>query len=488
MLLFIALLIILAIFSSKISNKFGLPLLIGFILIGIIVGSDVLNLFYFDNADLTKTIADILLIFIIFDGGFRVKKKSFLSVAKPSLTLATLGVALTALFLGLLIHFIFKFDIVYSFLISSIISSTDAAAVFMITKENPIKGKLATTLNVESAANDPMAIILTIAFIQIASNAFNSPIMAILQLIWQFAGGVIIAFLCSKIATYMFKRLNTENRGNYNILMLGYVLFAYGAAEFVKANGIITVFFMGFWLGNAQYPAKRSISNFLDTIATICNMTLFILLGLLSFPHRFVYIWKEALLIVAIMMFVARPLALLISTIPFKYNLKEKIFLMWGGVKGAVPIVLATYPMAAGLDENGFIFDSIFFAVFISCILQGTTLGPLSKLFKLTEKRKPESPHTVELHSIQKSDIDMFEILVENNSNCTKLPLAELNLGNEVLISSIVRQEKLILPKGDTYIQKNDILFVLAHSNQIDEVYQLINGSSAEPNNPPSKT
>ena len=174
MILFFSFLMILAILSTKLSSKLGLPLLIGYILIGVIAGSDVLNLFYFDNAELTKKITDILLIFIIFDGGFNVSRKAFKSVAGPALTLATLGVALTAGVLGLLIHLIFKFDLVYSFIISSIISSTDAAAVFMITKANPIKSNLATTLNVESAANDPMAIILTITFIQIATGYFSS--------------------------------------------------------------------------------------------------------------------------------------------------------------------------------------------------------------------------------------------------------------------------------------------------------------------------
>ena len=190
MILFISFVIILAMMSTKLSAKLGLPLLIGFILIGIIVGSDVLNIFYFDNAVLTKRIADILLIFIIFDGGFRVTRDEFRSVAGPSLTLATLGVTLTSGVLGLLIHFIFKFDLIYSLIISSIISSTDAAAVFMINKSNPIKTRLATTLNVESAANDPMAILLTITFIQIATSAFESPLIAILKLIWQFIGEI----------------------------------------------------------------------------------------------------------------------------------------------------------------------------------------------------------------------------------------------------------------------------------------------------------
>ncbi len=470
MILFISFLIILAILSTKISSKFGLPLLIGFILIGVIVGSDVLNLFYFDNALLTKRIAEILLVFIIFDGGFRVTRDDFKSVAGPSLTLATVGVALTSAILGLLIHWVLKFDMVYSFIISSIISSTDAAAVFMITKENPIKNKLATTLNVESAANDPMAILLTIAFIQIATNAFRSPIVTVILLIWQFCGGIIIGYLCYKFSVSIFNKLHSDNRGNYNVLILGCILLAYGFSEFAKANGIIAVFFMGYWLGNSRFPAKRGVSSFLESLSTIFNITLFIMLGLLSFPHRFVFIWKEALIIVALMMLVARPLAVLLSTSVFKYTFKEQVFLMWSGIKGAVPIVLATYPMASGLDANGFIFDTIFFAVFLSCIIQGTTLVPLSKLLQFTERKKPNSPHTVELHSLQTSDIDLFEIYVKPQAPCLNLSLSELNLGKEVLISSIVREGQIILPKGNTKIFENDILYVLAHSSQIHEI------------------
>src|SRR5574344_3120376 len=216
MILFISFVIILAMMSTKLSAKLGLPLLIGFILIGIMVGSDVLNIFYFDNAVLTKRIADILLIFIIFDGGFRVTRDEFRSVAGPSLTLATLGVALTSGILGLLIHFIFKFDLIYSLIISSIISSTDAAAVFMINKSNPIKARLATTLNVESAANDPMAIILTITFIQVATGSFTSPVTAALLLVWQFVGGVVVGYVCFRVSRFLFTWLRSDNRGDYN--------------------------------------------------------------------------------------------------------------------------------------------------------------------------------------------------------------------------------------------------------------------------------
>jgi len=475
MLLLFSLLIIIAMLSTRLSAKIGLPLLIGFILIGIVAGSDVLNLYYFDDALLTKRIADVLLIFIIFDGGFRVAKDSFKSVAGPSLTLATLGVALTAIVLGLFIHFFLKLDIVYSLIISSIISSTDAAAVFMITKANPIKNKLATTLNVESAANDPMAILLTVTFIQIYSNSFNSPLFAVVSLVWQFSGGAIIGFICYKLSIVIFNRLKSDNRGNYNVLILGCVLFAYGVSDSLKANGIIAVFFMGYWLGNSDFPSKRGVSNFLESVSTIFNMALFIMLGLLSFPSRFIHIWKDALLIVVALMFVARPVAVFLSTLPFKYSLKEKVFLMWGGVKGAVPIVLATYPAASGIDRDGFVFDSIFFAVLLSCLIQGTTLGPLSKLLKFTERKRPNSPYTVELHTIRTSDIDMYEIHIQDKAPCLNMAIAELNLGRDVLISSIIRDGNLMLPKGSTTIRENDILYILAHSSRINEVNLKLN-------------
>ena len=178
------------------------------------------------------------------------------------------------------------------------------------------------------------------------------------------------------------------------------------------------------------------------------------------------------------MMFVARPLAVLISTFPFQYERKEKFFLMWGGIKGAVPIVLATYPLANGLDENGFIFDTIFFAVFLSCIIQGTTLAPLARLLKFTNPKKPESLYSVELYSLKASDIDIFDIYIEDHSGSIGQKISALHLDKDTLISSIVRDGKIIFPKGDTVIQKNDILYVLAHSAKIKEITDKLN----EPN------
>ncbi len=470
MLLLFSLLIVAAVFSTKISARFGIPVLLAFLGMGIIVGSDVLNLIYFDDAALTKRIADILLIFILFDGGFRTTKAQLRSVSGPSLTLATLGVGITALVLGFFIHKILRFDFVVSMMIASIISSTDAAAVFMITKQNPIKERIAATLNVESAANDPMAILLTVGFVQVLAGESGTPLEFAAKLLWQFSGGVLIGFALSHVSRFLFDRLESENRGYYYVLIVGAILLTYGIADLAGANGIIAVFFMGYWLGNSDFVGKRGVSNFLDGISTFGNVALFLMLGLLAFPREFAQIWKEGLLIAALMIFIARPIAVLVSTLPFKYTVLERLFLMWGGIKGAVPIVLATYPAAYGLQSAGAVFNIIFFAVLISCLLQGPTLGALARLWKLTVPKRPSSPYSVELHTVKKSDVDMFEIALSSSSPAAGKKVSELSLGKDALISSMVRDGKILLPKGGTELHGGDILFILAPVKSIDDI------------------
>ncbi len=475
LILLFSILIVAAVFSTKLSSRFGLPVLIAFIGIGILVGSDLLNLFYFDDASLTKRIADLLLVFILFDGGFRTTRRELKAVAGPSLSHATAGVALTALVLGLLIHFIAGFDLPRSLMIASIISSTDAAAVMLITRQHPIEGRLASTLNVESAANDPMAILLTLAFVGSLAGGSRGPALVALDLAWQFSGGLLVGFLVAEASAFLFDRLDSENRGYYYVLIVGLVLLAYGLAGLARANGIIAVFFMGYRLGNAEFAGKRGVSNFLEGIAAFGNVALFLMLGLLAFPSKFAGVWKEGVAIAAIMILVARPLAVLACTLPFRYSLKERLFLSWGGIKGAVPIVLATYPAASGLDPEGRVFNIIFFAVLISCLFQGTTLAPLARLLKLTVPARPRPPYSVELHTIRKSELDMFEIAVAAGSEADGSRIKDLGLAGDTLVSSIVRKDRIIPPRGDTIVLAGDVLFVLASTARIDAISEALN-------------
>jgi potassium/hydrogen antiporter len=473
--LLFAALIVVAVLSTKITSRFGVPVLVAFLGIGLLVGSDVLNLFYFDDALLTRRIADVLLIFIIFEGGFQTRRPALRAVAGPALTLATVGVALTAGLLGLLIHLVTRFDLLFSMMIASIISSTDAAAVLMITRSHPVQERVATTLDVESAANDPMAILLTVAFVEIIAGKTGSVTHFALQLAWQLGGGILAGFTLSLAARFLFERLESDRRGYYHVLVVGMILLTYGLADLVGANGIIAVFFMGYWLGNAEFPGRRSVASFLEGVATFGNVALFLMLGLLAFPSRFAGIWKEGLAIAALVMFAARPLAVLACTLPFRFSWRERLFLAWGGIKGAVPIVLATYPAAFGIDPEGVVFNIIFFAVLLSCLVHGSTIGRLASLLGLTVPPRPPSPFSVEIHGTRNCEMDMFEVHLQNGAIAAGSRIRDLGLPRNTLISSIVRRQRIVLPKGATRLRADDLLFILAPKRTIDDLSASLN-------------
>lgn len=475
MLLLISFLIIAAVVFAKISSKYNVPVLIAFLGIGILSGSDVLNLFYFDDASLTKKIADILLVFILFDGGFRTTKKQIKLAAKIGFTLATLGVVATTFVLGVIIYKISSFNFFTSMTIAAIISSTDAAAVMSITRQYPIKDRIAAILNVESALNDPLAIILTITFASLAVGITKSPINLAINIIWQFIGGISIGFIISVATKFLFDKLEFENRGYYYILIVGNILFCYSIANTCATNGIIAVFVMGYRLGNCNFVAKKSVSNFLEGINSFANFFLFLMLGLLAFPRNFIYIWKEAIVISMLIIFVARPVAVLISTIRSKLSFGEKFFISYGGIKGAVPIVLATYPSAFKMDHADLIFNIIFAVVFISCVLQGSFLGKLARLLNLSVNAQTKNPYSMELHGVRKSEHDMLEIHLVNDAKVLGSKISELNLDKNILITSIIRNGNIVPPKGNTILQSGDILFILAPTQIFSEIEQIFN-------------
>lgn len=476
MMLLLAILIIIGTFSTKIATKSGLPALLIFLAIGVIFGSDFLNLINFDNAQLAGQIANIALIFVLFESGFQTKKDELKSYAGPSMTLATLGIAVTAGVLGGLIYLIIRpGDIFYSLMIGTIISSTDASAVMMIFRKNSIKRRVSSTLEVESAANDPAAILLTMLMIEIVSGNTGSNVgIFITKLAWQLLGGLLVGFVLGWIACKLFNYLKSENKGYYYVLIIGVSIFIYSLAELVKANGVIAVFFAGYNIGNTEFTYKRGISYFLDGIATLSNMTIFLMLGLLVSPKQLQEIWKEGILLAILMMFIARPVAVFLCTLPFKFQFREKLLLSWGGIKGAVPIVLSTYPMLHGIDESGKVFNIVFFAVVLSCVLQGTTITKVAKLLKLLVPPVPRSPYSLELLTTNQTDVDMYELPIEEKDLCCNKKIMDLKLPEDVLITSIVRNDKLISPKGNTEIQPNDILFFLSPINKKKVVSKIL--------------
>ncbi len=466
----IALLLIMATYATKIAPKLGIPVLLLFLGCGMIVGSDVLNLIYFDDAVLTQKIANIALIFVIFDGGFRTRREAFRFAFGPALTLATWGIILTAALLGLLIYFVTQFNLLYSFLIGSIISSTDAAAVFTALKQHSIKKHVSTTLEVESAVNDPAAILLTVVMIQIISGQIHNVALFLLNFAWQLGGGIGVGWIIGKTGSLLFNRLEVENRGYYYVMSIAVILLAFGVADIIRSNGIIAVFFAGYWLGNSDFIYRRGVDYFIEGISTFSNMAIFLLLGVLVFPKSLIPVWKEGLLITLLIIFVVRPIVVFLCTLPFKFRFKEQLFIVWGGIKGAVPIVLGTYPAAYGIDKNHHIFNIVFFAVFLSCLLQGTTLKWVAAKLRLAMPARPKAMHSIELITMRKTDIDVFEIQIPDTSRIDGTRIQELNWPTDALIISIIRENQIIPPKGNTVLKKQDIVFVIAPSKEIDRI------------------
>lgn len=466
----IALLLIAATYATKLTSKLGIPVLLLFLGSGMIIGSDALNLIYFDDAILAQKITNIALIFIIFEGGFRTRREALRFVFGPALTLATFGIVLTAATLGLLIYYVTSFSLLYSFLIGCIISSTDAAAVFTIFRQQSVKKHVSTTLEVESATNDPMAILLTVVTIQIITGQTKNVPLFLINLAWQLGGGIGIGWIIGKIGSQLFDKLEVENRGYYHVMSIAVSLLAFGFADSIHSNGIIAVFFAGYWLGNSDFVYRRGVGSFIEGISTFSNMALFLLLGVLVFPKSLIPVWKEGLLITLLMIFAARPIVIFVCTWPFKFRFKEKLFIIWGGIKGAVPIVLATYPAAYGIDKNHHIFNIVFFAVFLSCLLQGTTMRWVATKLRLSMPARPKAMHSIELITMRKSDFDVFEIQIPDTSRIDGKKIRELTLPPAALIISIIRENRIIPAKGDTVLKKQDIVFVLATSKEINRI------------------
>lgn len=472
MMLFVfSILLIVSLFSLKFASRFNIPVLIVFLLVGIVAGSDILNIIYFDNMELTKQVANIALIFIIFESGFQLKKDQVKNILAPSLILATAGVLATAFIIGIFVHMVLKLDLLYSMLIGSIISSTDASAVINALRSSPVSRRVGDTLEFESAANDPAAIILTVFFIQfIKAGTGASAGFLLMNLIWQLSGGIIIGVLCSYAGVFLFKKLKPDNRGYYYILMIGLCLFTYGFADIIRANGIISVFFCGIFMGNSRFSYKTGVMGFLGGISAFANIVIYLLLGLLVFPKQLPAVWQESLIIALFTIFIARAVVVFSVAPFFRYKFREMLFLCFGGIKGVVPIVLSTYPSAYGLDENKMIFDTVFFIVLISLLVQGVLMKPVAKYLKLNVPPEKRPEHSFELLSMNDSEADIYEFKAGSITGYIDKELKDLKFPEGVSVTAVIRDGKIIIPNGATRIISGDILYILATEEQYSRI------------------
>ena len=469
-----ALLLFIAVLSSKISSRFGIPALIVFILVGILAGTDGIGNINFDNFEMVNKFGIIALAYILFMGGITMKVKDVKPVFAPGLSLATVGVFLTAIIVGLLSYKFLGFSVCESLLLGGIISSTDAAAVFSVLRAKSIslRGNLKPLLEFESGSNDPMAVFLTVIFIAILNNEVASTSEFIIKFIQQMGLGIILGYLFGKFAVGLINKIKLGYDGLYLVLTISLVAFSYSFAEIVGANGFMCVYVCGLTMSTMSFVHKKNIITFHDGIAWVMQILMFLVLGLLVFIKDLVPFVLPAILVSTILIAIARPIAVFVSLIPFKYSVKEKMMISWVGLRGAAPIVLATFPLLAGVEKANDIFNVVFFVVLISVLIQGTTIPAIAKLLKVDAPIEANNKNPLALETGDNKN-ELIEIIVPENSKVNEKMIYELGMPKNSLIAMILRDDAYIIPSGTLQLKTNDVLYILIDKDNQEALNQI---------------
>ncbi len=458
-----AALLLLCVFASKASGKLGIPTLVVFLGIGILAGSEGFGI-QFDNAYAAQTLGIVALAYILFSGGLDTRIKDVKPIMKAGASLATLGVLITSVILGLFNHYVLGFSLLEGMLIGSIISSTDAGAVFTVLRSRGVqlKGDLKPLLELESGSNDPMAVFLTTSILTMMMAPEDASIYQfVINLIVQIIVGGVIGYGAGRLGTLFFNKLKLEFEGLYTVMSLALVLLIYSLTQALKGNGFLAVYIAGVVLGNSTFIFKKSIMLMHDGVSWLMQSLVFLALGLLLYPSKVLDVTSTGILLAVFLMFVARPVSVFIGLAFAKeITFKQKILVSWVGLRGSVPVVMATFPLVAGIHNADLIFNLVFFIALTSLIFQGSSIPFVSRLLGLEGEPKEESPN--EQVSDANPRENMTPILVPENSILVGKSVVDLNLPEDLLIVVIEREGKTVIPRGSTEIHANDKLYVLA--------------------------
>ena len=460
------LVLLICITSSKMLYKFGVPMLLIFIVLGMLFGSDGIVGIYFDNYDLTSTLCSIALVFIMFYGGFGTNWKMAKPVAKQSILMSTFGVIITSLLTGVFCYFILNTSLLEGLLIGSIVGSTDAASVFTILRSQKLnlKSEIASLLEVESGSNDPIAYMMTLSIVMIMSSGLSWSIVP--MILKQIIFGILLGAVLAKATVFIIRRANFELEGFYSIFIIAIAILAYALSEFIGGNGYLIVYIAGIILGNSKIPHKKSLVAFFDGISWIMQIMLFFMLGLLSFPSRLPQVIGVSILISIFMIFIARPIATHVILRGFKTPIKEQILISWVGLRGAASIVFAIFAITSGVPIENDIFHIIFFIALISVSVQGTLLPKVAQKLDLVDNDTTVLK-TFNDYQEEKSTM-LLEYNVSKSSKWMNKTIMDAEIPDDILIVMIKRNGQVIVPKGSTEILEKDILVL--SGNNLNEV------------------
>jgi cell volume regulation protein A len=480
-------LLLLGIASSKISARLGVPVLVLFLLLGMLAGSEGIGGIEFESYTLAHGIGSLALLFILFDGGLSTPLAAVRSTWKPSLVLATAGVLITAAITGWAASWILGVTLLEGMLLGSIVGSTDAAAVFAVLRSGGVtlEPRLGSTLEIESGSNDPMAIFLTIGCIEVLTGKMELGPGLLWLFVSQMAIGAVIGIVFGWLTVRVVNRINLDAAGLYPVLVSAFALSAFGIAAWLGGSGFLAVYLAGIVIGNSKLVFQRGILLFHNASAWLSQIVMFVVLGLLSFPSRLLDASGRGLLIGAVLIMIARPAAVLLTLLPFRFNVRELTFLSWVGLKGAVPITLATFPLLAGVPQANLLFDVVFFVVVLSALVQGWSLPLVARWLKLDRPAEQRPPVTLEISSLRHVDGDIVDYTVGSDSRAAGRRVRDLALPDGVVIALIARQQQIIPPQGKTRVEAGDHVILVLRPGTRPLVNQVFGASASDRGNLP---
>jgi cell volume regulation protein A len=466
--------LLLALLAAIASQRLRLPLLITFLGLGMLLGSEGIGGIPFDDAQLARSIGILALIAILFEGGLTTDWVDIRPIAAPALVLSTVGVVITAAVTALPAYYLLDLKPSEALLLGAVVGSTDAAAVFATLRFTTLRRRLAALLSAESGANDPMAVALTIGLISwIDSPSYDTGDLLLL-LVRQLGLGLVIGVALGVIAMWLLPRLPTDLAPFAPVASLAIAATTFGVAHAAHASGFLAVYVVALFLGNTPMPLGRSIVAFHEGLAFLAQVVLFIVLGLLVFPSQLGPVALDAIALAAVLVAVARPLAVFVSTIGFDFNLRERVFLSWAGLRGAVPIVLATFALSAGIGASNTIFNVVFFVVIVSALAQGLTLEPLADRLHLAGEGKPFPEAPVEVGAVQALGGEILEFRVGPGDAVVGSRVIDLGLPPDSIVMLIVRERVSVPPRGSTVVEAGDVLYVLSTRKMHTQVDALV--------------